>query len=173
MKPSYPKLLNTGLPTKDRNPMKTSALLLAAIVVATPIAAPLAQDKPKASSEIVHKIAIQVSENDPAKMTLALNNAQNILSHYKKLNQKVDVQVVAFGPGLHLFREDTSQVKVRLSTMVLENPNLTLLACGNTHANHMKAESKEIKLMSEAKVVPSGVVTLSELQERGYSYIRP
>jgi uncharacterized protein len=158
---------------KDRKPMKTSALLLAAIVVATPIAAAHAQDKPTASSEMVHKIAIQVSDSDPAAMTLALNNAQNILNHYKKLNQKVDVQVVAFGPGLHLFREDTSKVKTRLSTMALENPNLTLLACGNTHVNHMKAENKEIKLMSEAKVVPSGVVMLSELQERGYSYIRP
>lgn len=153
--------------------MKTSALLLAAIVVATPIAATRAQDKPAVTSEIVHKIAIQVSENNPAAMTLALNNAQNILNHYKKLNQKVDVQIVAYGPGLHLFREDTSQVKSRLSTMSLENPNLTLLACGNTQANQTKAESKEVKLVSEAKVVPSGVVTLSELQERGYSYIRP
>jgi len=153
--------------------MKTSALLLAAIVVATPIAAALAQDKPTASSEMVHKIGIQVSENDPATMILALNNAQNILSHYKKLNRKVDIQVVAYGPGLHLFRDDTSPVKTRLSTMSLENPNLTLSACGNTHANHMKAEKKEIKLVSEATVVSSGVVELAELQERGYSYIRP
>ncbi|HWV81188.1 MAG TPA: hypothetical protein VNZ50_07135 [Hyphomicrobiaceae bacterium] len=153
--------------------MKTSALLLAAIVVATPIATARAQDKPAASNEIVHKIAIQVSENDPAKMTLALNNAQNILNYFKKLNQKVDVRIVAFGPGLHLFREDTSQVKTRLATMALEHPNLTLLACGNTRANQTKAENKEIKLVSEAKVVPSGVVMLSELQERGYSYIRP
>jgi intracellular sulfur oxidation DsrE/DsrF family protein len=153
--------------------MKISALLLTALVVATPIAAARAQDKPAASSEVVHKIAIQVSENNPAAMTLALNNAQNILSHYKKLNQKVDVQVIAFGPGLHIFREDTSQVKTRLSTMSLENPNLTLLACGNTQANQSKAENKEVKLVSEAKVVPSGVVMLSELQQRGYSYIRP
>jgi uncharacterized protein len=153
--------------------MKTSALLLAAIVVATPIAAARAQDKPAASSEMVHKIAIQVSEKDPATMTLALNNAQNILNYYKKLKRKVDIQIVAFGPGLHLFRDDTSPVKTRLSTMALENPSLTLLACGNTHANHMKAESKEIKLVSEAKVVQSGVIMLSELQERGYSYIRP
>lgn len=153
--------------------MKTSALLLAAIVVATPIAAARAQDKPTASSEMVHKVAIQVSANDPALMTLALNNAQNILNHYKKLKRKVDIQVVAFGPGLHLFRDDTSPVKARLSTMALENPNLTLSACGNTHANHMKVEKKEIKLVSEAKVVPSGVVELAELQERGYAYIRP
>jgi uncharacterized protein len=153
--------------------MKISALLLAVFVVATPIATARAQDKPAASGEMVHKIAIQVSEKDPATMTLALNNAQNILNYYKKLNRKVEIQVVAFGPGLHLFRDDTSPVKTRLSTMALENPNLTLSACGNTHANHMKAENKEIKLISEAKVVPSGVIMLSELQERGYSYIRP
>ena len=57
--------------------------------------------------------------------------------------------------------------------MALEQPNLHLAACGNTQANMSKAEKKDIKLISEATVVPSGVITLLELQEKGYSYIRP
>ena len=32
---------------------------------------------------------------------------------------------------------------------------------------------KEIPLVDEAKMVPSGVVRLIELQEEGYAYIRP
>jgi intracellular sulfur oxidation DsrE/DsrF family protein len=36
-----------------------------------------------------------------------------------------------------------------------------------------KKEGKELVLVSEAKQVPSGVVRLMELQEQGYSYIRP
>jgi intracellular sulfur oxidation DsrE/DsrF family protein len=36
-----------------------------------------------------------------------------------------------------------------------------------------KQEGKEIPILSEARVVPSGVVRLIELQEKGYSYIRP
>jgi uncharacterized protein len=120
-----------------------------------------------------HRVAIQVASNDPATMTLALNNAQNVLAHYKTINQTVEVVVVGYGPGLHMFRGDTSPVKTRIATMALEHPNLTFNACGNTQANMAKSEAKDIPLIGEAKVVPSGVVTLMELQKAGYAYIRP
>jgi uncharacterized protein len=120
-----------------------------------------------------HKVAIQVNTNDPALMNLALNNAQNIMSYYKQKNETVDVQVVTYGPGLHMLRDDTSPVKSRVATMSLENKNLSFAACANTQQNMAKAENKEIKIVSEAKSVPSGVITLMELQKQGYAYIRP
>jgi uncharacterized protein len=120
-----------------------------------------------------HKVAIQVNTNDPALMNLALNNAQNIMSYYKQKNETVDVQVVTYGPGLHMLRDDTSPVKGRVATMSLENKNLSFAACANTQQNMAKAENKEIKIVSEAKSVPSGVITLMELQKQGYAYIRP
>jgi hypothetical protein len=120
-----------------------------------------------------HKVAIQVNTNDPATMNLALNNVQNIIAHYKAKNETVDVEVVAYGPGLHMFRADTSPVKSRVATMSLENQNLKFSACGNTQQNMAKAEQKDVALVSEAKVVPSGVITLMELQKKGYAYIRP
>ena len=46
-------------------------------------------------------------------------------------------------------------------------------ACGNTSENMSKAESKEIPLISEAKVVKSGVVRVMELQEQGWTYVKP
>ena len=36
-----------------------------------------------------------------------------------------------------------------------------------------KAEKKEIKIISEAKIVPSGIVHLIELQRQGYAYVKP
>lgn len=120
-----------------------------------------------------HKVAIQVNVNDPATMNLALNNVQNIINYYKAKNETVDVQLVTFGPGLHMFRADTSPVKQRLATMSLENPNLKLAACQNTRDNMAKAEAKEVPIISEAKMVPSGVITLMELQGKGYAYLRP
>jgi len=36
-----------------------------------------------------------------------------------------------------------------------------------------KVEGKEIPLISEAKVVKSGVVRVMELQEQGWSYVKP
>lgn len=120
-----------------------------------------------------HKVAIQVNVNDPATMNLALNNVQNIINYYKAKNETVDVQLVTFGPGLHMFRADTSPVKQRLATMSLENPNLKFAACQNTRDNMAKAEGKDVPIISEAKMVPSGVITLIELQGKGYAYLRP
>ena len=36
-----------------------------------------------------------------------------------------------------------------------------------------KTEGREISMISDATVVPSGVVRLMELQEQGWSYVRP
>jgi intracellular sulfur oxidation DsrE/DsrF family protein len=36
-----------------------------------------------------------------------------------------------------------------------------------------KAEGHPVQIISQASVVPAGVVRLSELQEQGWSYIRP
>ena len=120
-----------------------------------------------------HKVAVQVDQDDPAVMKLALNNVQNILDYYKAKGEKVDVQVVAYGPGLNMLRDDTSPVKSRIATMALDSSNLGFYACGNTRANMAKQENKTIPLVSEAKVVPAGVVRLMELQADGYAYIRP
>jgi intracellular sulfur oxidation DsrE/DsrF family protein len=125
------------------------------------------------AQEATHKVAIQVSTNDPASMNLALNNAQNIINYYKAKKETVAVEVVTFGPGLHLLRADTSPVKQRVATMSLENPNVKFAACENTRANMAKAENKEITFVTEAKSVPSGVITLMELQKKGYAYLRP
>lgn len=129
-----------------------------------------AKAKPKVK---VHKIAIQVAENNPALMNLALNNARNIITHYKKRGEKVQVEIVTFGPGLHMLRDDTSPVKQRVATMALESPELTFAACANTRGNMETQEKKDVKLLSEAKITPSGVVRLAELQSQGYAYIRP
>jgi len=121
----------------------------------------------------VHKLAIQVDQNDKAVMHLALNNAKNVLDYYNAKGERVDIEIVAYGPGLHMLRTDTSPVKERIGPMSLENPSVKFIACGNTQANQSKAEGKPVMLLSEAKVVPSGVVRLMELQKQGYAYIRP
>ena len=120
-----------------------------------------------------HKLAIQVNENNPQSMNLALNNARNVVEYYQAKGETVAIEIVAYGPGLHMLRDDTSPVKQRIATMALENPSIAFIACANTQANMSKQENKPITLISEAKSMPSGVVRLMELQEQGYAYIRP
>jgi len=120
-----------------------------------------------------HKLSVQVDVNDPATMNLALNNVTNAAQHYREIGQKVEIEVVAYGPGLHMLRDDTSPVKTRIKSMSETIPELTFSACGNTRENMAKVEAKDIPLISQAKVTKSGVVRLMELQERGWSYLRP
>jgi intracellular sulfur oxidation DsrE/DsrF family protein len=120
-----------------------------------------------------HRLILQVNSNDPAMMNLALNNATNVVQYYKDLREKVSIEIVTFGPGLHMLREDTSPVKARIETLALSTPEITFKACGNTRENMRKAENKDIPIIPQAKVVSSGVVRVMELQERGWSYVKP
>lgn len=146
------------------------SLGLAALALAMALAAPPAEAQKGAPK---HKVAIQVNDNNAATMNLALNNAMNIINYYKTRGETVAIQIVTFGPGLHMLRDDTSPVKQRVAQMSLENPNVSFLACANTQENMAKQEGKQISLISEAKITPSGVIRLMELQEQGYAYLRP
>ena len=120
-----------------------------------------------------HRLILQVNSNEPAMMNLALNNATNVTQYYKDLGAKVTIEIVTFGPGLHMLRDDTSPVKARIKAISESTPSISFAACGNTRENMSKVESKEIPLIAEAKVVKSGVVRVMELQEQGWSYVKP
>ena len=141
------------------------AITLAA-APALPLAPALAQGK-------THKIAIHVSEGDPQRLNLALNNVDNVRRYYAAKGEKVEIEVVTYGPGLVMLRADTSPVKERVAAMSMEYPELRFSACENTRAGMSKREGKEVPLLKEAKSVPSGVIRLIELQEQGWSYLRP
>ena len=130
---------------------------------------------PKAHHHPVHRIAIQVDRNDPAVMNLALNNATNVLEYYHDKGEKVQVEIVAYGPGLNMLREDTSKVKERIKQLKDFNfpSEITFSACNNTKKGMEKKEGHPITIIPQARLVPSGVVRLSQLQEQGWSYIKP
>src|SRR5262245_41357464 len=120
-----------------------------------------------------HRLVLQVNTNDPAAMNLTLNNATNVAQYYKDLGEKVKIEVVTFGPGLHMLRDDTSPVKARIEEMTLSTPEVSFKACGNTRERMHKAENKDIAILPQAEVVKSGVVRVMELQEKGWSYVKP
>lgn len=143
-------------------------LLRSAMLAVALIAAPL-----MALAAEVTRVAIHLDENDPALMNMALNNAANIRKHYEGAGQEVEIRIVAYGPGLHMLRADTSPVKDRIAQMSLEMPELSFAACGNTHAGMSRKAGKDVELIEEAEMVPSGAVELIELQKSGWAYLRP
>jgi intracellular sulfur oxidation DsrE/DsrF family protein len=123
-----------------------------------------------------HRIAIQVDQNDPAVMNLALNNAQNVIEYYRDKHEDVDVEIVAYGPGLNMLRADTSPVKDRIAQIANADATfpskIVFSACNNTKQAMEKREGHPITIVPQATIVPSGVVRLMQLQEAGWSYVR-
>jgi intracellular sulfur oxidation DsrE/DsrF family protein len=122
-----------------------------------------------------HRVAIQVDQNDPDVMNLALNNATNVIEYYRDKGEDVQVEIVTYGPGLHMLRADSSPVQDRIKRLAKHSfpAKITFAACNNTKQGMEKREGKAISIIPEAMIVPSGVVQLMELQEQGWSYIRP
>ncbi len=123
-----------------------------------------------------HYVAIHVDQNNAKVMNLALNNAQNVTKYYESKGDTVVIEMVTYGPGLNMLIPGKSPVETRIAAMSLEMDNLSFAACANTRRKMAEKAGKnpeDIPIMSEAKVVPSGVVRLIELQEQGYAYIRP
>jgi intracellular sulfur oxidation DsrE/DsrF family protein len=151
---------------------RTAAVALASLMLAS---SALAADTKAKQSTRSHRLLIQVDQNDPAVMNLALNNATNVIEYYRSKGEDVAVDVVTYGPGLHMLRADTSPVQDRIKQLksVAFPSTVQFSACGNTKEGMEKKEGHPIELASDAVIVPSGVIHLMELQEQGWSYIRP
>jgi hypothetical protein len=111
------------------------------------------------------KVVIQVSDNDPAKWSLALNNARNVQQDLGKNN--VEIEIVAYGPGPGVLKAD-AKVADRLAQA--PDNNVGLLACENTMTN-TKVDRSE--MYGGIAYVKAGVTHIMKRQQEGWAYIRP
>lgn len=112
-----------------------------------------------------NKIVFQVSDGDPAKWGLALNNAQNVQS---ALGAKdVDLEIVVYGPGIGMLKMDSS-VATRIAGAL--KTGVKIVACETT----LKAQKlSRADMLADIGYVPAGVVELMQKQQQGFAYIRP
>ncbi|MBO6562797.1 MAG: hypothetical protein JJ959_19770 [Nisaea sp.] len=123
----------------------------------------------------VHRLVLQISDNDPHKMMGVLNVAANVSRHYSGIGEEVEIRIVAFEGGLHLLRTDTApeDVAKRVQGFGMSMPNVTFLACGNTIDTMERLEGKKIPILEDAEIVQTGVVALIEANEAGWTIVRP
>src|SRR3984893_10306256 len=142
-------------------------------VAALAVAPPFGRNADAAVEKKQHKLAIHVDQNDPAVMRLALGNSRNAHELYASMGEDIAIEIVCYSQGLHMLRDDTSPVKEEIRSTRAKVPNLAFGACNNTKRAMEKTEGKPVPIIPEATIVPAGVVRLVELQELGYSYIKP
>lgn len=113
----------------------------------------------------ITKVVIQVSDNNPKKWNLALNNAENVQHDLGKSN--VDIAIVAYGPGLPML-ELQSITANRISNAIARG--VKVIACENTMRKDKLTKDDMLPNLSYTK---SGVVYLVSKEAEGYSYIKP
>ena len=126
------------------------------LLAAAPV---LAQQKKK------QRVIFQVSDNDPAKWSLALNNARNVQQDLGKDN--VEIEIVVYGPGLGMLKAE-SKVADRLAQAL--DDNVGLLACENTMTNTKVSRND---MYGGIAYVKAGVTHIMKRQREGWAYIRP
>lgn len=121
-------------------------------------------DKPFAE----HFLALQLSDADPKKQRLVLSVANNILKAYGP--DKVAIEVVAFGPGIDLLRDDNEYRKL-VDSLVSQGVRFDV--CGNTLDTIERETGKRPAINPHAVEIEVGVGQLLTLSESGYTLVRP
>ncbi len=134
-------------------------LVIVALFVSNSV---LAEDGP------AHKLVIQVSTDDPRTQNIAMNNAVNLQKLYGMDN--IAIEIVAYGPGLGMLT-NKSEVAQRVESLAMQD--VTFNACMNTMKKVEEKSGKLPMLLEGVGSVTAGVARIIELQEAGYSYIRP
>ena len=147
-------------------------VVIAAVALGVAAAAP-AQTSPtsppapasQATAAARSKVVLQMSDADPAKWNLALNNAKNIQTDLGAAN--VDVELVAYGPGIGMLKAD-SVVGNRIDEAMAAG--VKVVACENT----MRAQKlTQVDMLGKIGYVPAGVTEIMQRQQQGWAYIRP
>lgn len=136
--------------------------LVAACFALALAAAPAVQAQ---APEPANKVVMQVSDNDPAKWNLALNNAKNLQTDLGASN--VAIEIVAYGPGISMLKAD-SAVGNRVGEALAAG--VKVAACENTMRNQKLVKDD---MLAGVSYVPAGVVEIVQRQQKGWAYLRP
>jgi intracellular sulfur oxidation DsrE/DsrF family protein len=143
---------------------RTFAAAIACVALVLPLSSAAAEDKTTQKPQ-KERVVIQVSDADPQKWNLALNNAKNVQTDLGA--DKTEIEIVAYGQGIGMLKAD-AVVANRIEDAVAAG--VKVVACENT----MKAQKiTRDDMHRKVDYVAAGVVQLMRRQQQGYAYIRP
>lgn len=145
-------------------PARRQFLLAGTASLAAAFLAACAQ-MPAAPAVKANRVVLQVSDNDPAKWGLALNNAYNLQADLGA--DAVEMEIVVYGPGIGMLKQG-SPVAGRIASAM--KAGIRVVACENTMTNQKLAKAD---MLPDLGYVPAGVTELMKRQQQGWAYIRP
>jgi hypothetical protein len=125
-------------------------------------------DSPLPETFAENKIVLQLSDYNPAKQTLVLNVAGNLLRHYA--GQEVDMEIVMFGPGVRLMMKGNVNDQ-RIQTLM--DVGVRFAVCDNTVTNMGKKLGYLPEIREGGMHVKAGAARILQLQKAGWQVLKP
>ena len=126
------------------------------------------QEAPLPDTFATKKIVLQISDPEPFKQTMVLNVASNLLTYYE--GTEIDMEIVAFGPGLRLLQEGNVN-RERIKTLM--DMGVRFSGCENTVANFKKVLGEAPKIQEGVTMVPAGAGRILQLNDAGWQILKP
>lgn len=124
------------------------------------------EDRPFAEAHVI----LQVSQADPSRYSLALDIANNLSKHYGGQDM-VDIQIIAFGPGVPMLFEGDNVNQARIESLV--EHGVRFYVCGNTLDTLERRDGKRPGVLSGVETVQTGVAYMIDQIQRGYTHVHP
>ncbi|MDP3513859.1 MAG: DsrE family protein [Sulfuritalea sp.] len=119
--------------------------------------------KPAAKAAAKHRVVFQVNEDDSRKWNTVLANINNVQEELGR----VEITVVAIGPGLGMLKADALTANGVQDAMAA---GVRFVACGNTMKSLHLTKDDMIDGIDYAR---AGYVEIMRLQKLGHAYLRP
>ncbi|MEY2342487.1 hypothetical protein AB4090_10305 [Acidithiobacillus sp. IBUN Pt1247-S3] len=115
-----------------------------------------------------YHVILQVSQDNPGRWNLTLNNTQNMLNYFGQ--EQVQIVVVAFGPGIKMYLPK-SPVASRIAAINAEGVEFDV--CHNSMEQFKKKTGHLPPLDPSVVIVPAGIVRIMQLESHGFNYVKP
>src|SRR6476661_6032874 len=93
-----------------------------------------------ADTSKTHKLLLHIDSDNEQLMNMVLGNAMNAKKFWEDKGETLQVEIVAYGPGISMLREDKSPVTKRIAEVKTAMPTLALSMCNNSKMGAEKAE---------------------------------
>ena len=114
------------------------------------------------------RVVLQVSDGDPKVWNLAFNVVENLRANYAKNKVDAEIEVVAFGPGIQMLKDDA--VVANRIRAAMKKGDAKMIACENSMSRFKLTRNV---MLDNVTYVDAGVIHIIERQHQGWSVIRP
>ncbi len=114
------------------------------------------------------RVVLQVSDGDPKVWNLAFNVVENLRANYAKNKVDAEIEVVAFGPGIQMLKDDA--VVANRVRAAMKSGDAKMIACENSMGRFKLTRNV---MLDNVTYVDAGVIHIIERQRQGWAVVRP